>query len=91
MHRISVTPNNDPSNIGNLPEYGGGALMDIGCSPITTSRFMFSEEPSRVLGLVGRDPQRKVDRLTSAILDFPSGQSTLTRSTQLAPYQRSHF
>jgi hypothetical protein len=33
----------------------------------------------------------KVDRLTSAILDFPSGQSTFTCSTQLVPYQRSHF
>src|ERR1700730_1660659 len=83
--------NNDPSNIRNIPEYGGGALMDIGCYPITTSRFMFGEEPSRVLGLVERDPQMKVDRLTSAILDFPSGQSTFTCSTQLVPYQRSHF
>src|SRR3984957_5283636 len=83
--------NNDPSNIRNIPEYGGGALMDIGCYPITTSRFMFGEEPSRVLGLVERDPQMKVDRLTSAILDFPSGQSIFTCSTQLVPYQRSHF
>jgi predicted dehydrogenase len=83
--------NNDPSNIRNIPEYGGGALMDIGCYPISTSRFMFGEEPSRVLGLVERDPQMKVDRLTSAILDFPSGQSTFTCSTQLVPYQRSHF
>src|SRR5215475_12349063 len=83
--------NDDPSNIRNIPEYGGGALMDIGCYPITTSRFMFGEEPSRVLGLVERDPQLKVDRLTSAILDFPSGQSTFTCSTQLVPYQRSHF
>src|ERR1700737_3741105 len=83
--------NNDPSNIRNIPEYGGGALMDIGCYPITTSRFMFGEEPSRVLGLVERDPQMKVDRLTSAILDFPSGQSTFTCSTQLVPYQRSYF
>src|SRR5215467_11786194 len=83
--------NNDPSNIRNIAAYGGGALMDIGCYPITTSRFMFGEEPSRVLGLVERDPRMKVDRLTSAILDFPSGQSTFTCSTQLVPYQRSHF
>ena len=83
--------NNDPSNIRNIPACGGGALMDIGCYPITTSRFMFGEEPSRVLGLVERDPHLKVDRLTSAILDFPSGQSTFTCSTQLVPYQRSHF
>ena len=33
----------------------------------------------------------KLDRLTSAILDFPSGQSTFTCSTQLVPYQRMQF
>jgi predicted dehydrogenase len=83
--------NVDPANIRNIPEYGGGALMDVGCYPVTTSRFVFGEEPSRVLGLVGRDPVMKVDRLTSAILDFPSGQSTFTCSTQLVPYQRMQF
>ena len=83
--------NVDPANIRNISEYGGGALMDVGCYPVTTSRFIFGEEPSRVLGLVGRDPVMKVDRLTSAILDFPSGQSTFTCSTQLVPYQRMHF
>src|SRR6202453_3657675 len=83
--------NNEPSNIRNIPEYGGGALMDIGCYPITTSRFAFAEEPSRVLGLVARDPDMQVDRLVSAILDFPSGHATFPCSTQLAPYQRLHF
>src|ERR1700687_1451044 len=83
--------NNDPKNIRNIPECGGGAMMDIGCYPTNTSRFMFGEEPTRVLGLVERDPQMKVDRLTSAVLDFPSGQSTLTCSMQLVPYQRSQF
>lgn len=83
--------NVNPANIRNIPECGGGALMDVGCYPITTSRFMFGEEPSRVFGLVERDPVMKVDRLTSAILDFPSGQSTFTCSTQVVPYQRMHF
>jgi predicted dehydrogenase len=83
--------NKDPANIRNIPQYGGGAVMDIGCYPINTSRFIFAEEPSRVMGLVERDPQLKVDRLTSAMLDFPSGQSTFTCSMQLVPYQRSQF
>jgi predicted dehydrogenase len=83
--------NTDPKNIRNIPECGGGAVMDIGCYPINTSRFVFGEEPTRVLGLVDRDPQMKVDRLTSAMLDFPSGQSTFTCSMQLVPYQRSQF
>jgi predicted dehydrogenase len=83
--------NRDPANIRNIPAYGGGALMDIGCYAITASRFAFAEEPSRVLGLVARDPDMQVDRLVSAILDFPSGHATFTCSTQLAPYQRLHF
>jgi predicted dehydrogenase len=83
--------NNDPRNIRNIPDYGGGAVMDIGCYPINTSRFIFGEEPRRVIGLVERDPQMKVDRLTSAMLDFPSGQSTFTCSMQLVPHQRSQF
>lgn len=83
--------NNNPKNIRNIPECGGGGLMDIGCYPVNTSRFMFGEEPLRVLGLMETDPQMRIDRLTSAILEFPSGQSIFTCSTQLVPYQRSQF
>src|SRR6202453_2619747 len=78
--------NTDPKNIRNIPECGGGGLMDIGCYPINTSRFLFDEEPMRVSGLIERDPTSKVDRLPSAILDFPSGHATFTCSTQLVPY-----
>ncbi|HWW23352.1 MAG TPA: Gfo/Idh/MocA family oxidoreductase [Edaphobacter sp.] len=80
--------NTDPKNIRNIPEDGGGALMDIGCYPINVSRFLFGEEPMRVFGVAERDPVMKIDRLTSGILDFPSGQSIFTCSTQLVPYQR---
>ncbi len=83
--------NRDPKNIRNIPETGGGALMDIGCYPITTSRFMFGEEPSRVIGLLERDPEMKTDRLASVMLDFPSGHAIFTVSTQLVQYQRMHF
>jgi predicted dehydrogenase len=83
--------NRDATNIRNILEVGGGTLMDIGCYPITTSRFIFSEEPSRVMGILERDPEMKTDRLASAILDFPSGQAVFTCSTQLVPYQRMHF
>ena len=81
----------DPSDIRNVLEWGGGGLMDIGCYPITCSRWIFGEEPKRVMGLVERDPQMKIDRLTSAILDFPSGQSIFTCGTRLVGYQRMQF
>ena len=80
--------NPDPANIRNILAYGGGGLMDIGCYLIFTSRFIFGAEPSRVAAVIERDPQLKIDRLTSAILDFRTGQSIFTCSTQLVPYQR---
>ncbi len=83
--------NRDASNIRNVREYGGGALMDIGCYPIHVSRYMFGEEPLRVMGLVERDLTFQVDSLTSAVLEFPSGQSIFTCSTQLTYYQKMHF
>lgn len=80
--------NRDSENIRNRPGIGGGALMDIGCYPITLSRFIFGTEPQRVLGLIESDPEMGVDRLTSCILDFARGQSIFTCSTQLVPHQR---
>ena len=80
--------NRDPANIRNQSEMGGGALMDIGCYPVTLSRFVYGAEPRRVLGHVERDPDWGVDRLTTAVLDFEAGHATFTCSTQLAPYQR---
>jgi len=83
--------NRDAANIRNVLDWGGGGIYDIGCYPITTSRFIFGEEPSRVIGLLERDPEFNTDRLASVVLDFPSGQCVFTCSTQLVPYQRMQF
>ena len=83
--------NRDPANIRNQADIGGGALMDIGCYPITTSRFIFGTEPRRVSSLIERDPEMAIDRLTSVLLDFPNGQAIFTCSTQLAHCQRMQF
>jgi predicted dehydrogenase len=80
--------NTDRANIRNIHEYGGGALMDVGCYPITLSRFLFEREPERVIGLIERDPEFSTDRLTSGMLYFGSGQSIFTCSTQLVPFQK---
>jgi predicted dehydrogenase len=83
--------NDDPANIRNRVDSGGGALLDIGCYAIHGARYAFAQEPTRVVGLIDRDPQMGIDRLTSAMLDFPAGQSIFTCSTQLVPYQRIQF
>jgi predicted dehydrogenase len=79
--------NRDPANVRNVAEWGGGGLMDIGCYPIHVSRFLFGEEPVRVSGTLEFDPEFRVDRLASAVLEFPSGHCVFTCGTQMTPYQ----
>jgi predicted dehydrogenase len=80
--------NDDRSNIRNVPEFGGGSLMDIGCYLVNTSRFVFEREPARVMGLIDRDVRLGVDHLASMILDYDGCHAIGTCSTQLVPYQR---
>jgi predicted dehydrogenase len=82
--------NLDPANVRNQADIGGGALYDIGCYPIVTARFLFGAEPLRVAALIERCPDFRTDRLTSALLEFPTGQALFACSTQLVPYQRMH-
>lgn len=80
--------NDDPHNIRNQKDAGGGGLMDIGCYCISLSRFLFDSEPEKVFGKVEFDETFGVDQIASAILGFSNGTSTFTCSTQLTPYQR---
>ncbi|MES3018387.1 MAG: Gfo/Idh/MocA family oxidoreductase [Bacteroidota bacterium] len=80
--------NIDPDNIRHNPQFGGGGLMDIGCYCISLSRYIFGHEPVRANGVVEFDPVFQTDRMASAILDFSTGTSTFTCSTQLSPSQR---
>ena len=80
--------NDDPANIRNKVEYGGGALMDIGCYLVNTARMIFEREPARVFGSVERDPRSGTDILTSVALDFAPGQASGICATQLVASQR---
>ncbi len=87
--------NRKPENVRNILAIGGGALMDIGCYPINSARGVFraayGEEVRRVSCVIDRDPNFKTDRLSTVILEFPSGHASFTLSTQLVPYQRMHI
>ncbi|WP_437521827.1 Gfo/Idh/MocA family oxidoreductase [Sorangium sp. So ce726] len=80
--------NRDATNIRNKKEVGGGALYDIGCYAVNTSRFLFGREPVRVIALVERDHEFGTDRLTSGLLDYGGAHLTFTCSTQAVAYQR---
>ncbi len=79
--------NRDPGNVRNVLEWGGGALMDIGCYPIKAARMVFAEEPLSASGAMARDPEFGTDILTSAVLEFPSGHCVFTCGTQMVPCQ----
>lgn len=78
-------------NIRNIEAYGGGAVWDIGCYPVHTSRFVMGEEPARVIAMLKRDAGFGTDVLSSFMLEFPSAHAQFSVSTQLVPYQRMHF
>ncbi len=83
--------NTDPDNIRNSAEMGGGGIWDIGCYPVNTSRFIFDEEPLRVVSSIEYDPVFKVDRLASVLMEYPGGQAQFISSTQITPFQRMLF
>jgi len=83
--------NDDPANIRNQLDAGGGALWDIGCYTVNLSRMLFDAEPDTVQASVVRDPATGVDVLTSAILGFGDGLASFTVSTRVESDQRVHI
>jgi predicted dehydrogenase len=82
--------NDDPANIRNQLDAGGGALFDIGCYAVNLSRMLFDAEPVAVRASIRRDPVTGVDTTTSAILEFDGGVATFTCSTRVETDQRVH-
>jgi len=82
--------NDDPSNIRNVREFGGGALYDVGCYCINLSRMLFGGEPVRVEGAVVRDGSsgNGVDILTTGLLEFENGLASFGCSIRTEPDQR---
>ena len=83
--------NDDPEDIRNPVDAGGGSLYDIGCYSVNVSRMLFDSEPTDVTAVIRRDPRFGTDVLTSAILDFGGRHATFTCSTQLEDDQRVHI
>jgi predicted dehydrogenase len=76
------------SDVRSRVEWGGGVLLDIGCYPITISRWMFGAEPVSAVSAIERDPDFGVDILTSGMMRFSAGHATFTVGGQMTAYQR---
>lgn len=72
----------DPDDIRNNAEAGGGATYDLAIYPIDACNRLFGRAPERVVATMDFDPQFKVDRLTSAILDYGDAQASIVAGSQ---------
>lgn len=89
IHVVFAYFNRDPKNVRNQADIGGGGLLDIGCYPITISRFIYGAEPKAVTGVFDRDPRFGTDRTAGGLADFGDGRHlSFSISTQTAPFQR---
>lgn len=68
------------------PDLGGGCILDVGCYPISASRFYFASEPTTVWARADIDPSCKVDMRMCAIVDFPGGRASIDAAFDL-PYR----
>ncbi len=80
--------NDDPSNIRNIPEFGGGSLYDIGCYAVSVARLIYATEPTTVQASIRRDESLGTDVVTSVLLDFSGRHASFVCSTQMEDNQR---
>ncbi len=77
----------DPENIRNKREMGGGGLLDIGVYPLLTARYVFEADPISAFAAIERHPEWGTDVLASATLQFPNGILSFTCGTLSAVHQ----
>ncbi|MCP5061572.1 MAG: Gfo/Idh/MocA family oxidoreductase [Ignavibacteriae bacterium] len=81
----------NPKSIVNTKEYGGGSLMDIGCYPISLSRFIFNSEPQEVFSSIEYHPKFEVDIDATVLMKFNEGTSSFFSSIQLEERQQAQI
>ena len=79
--------NDDPADIRNQKDAGGGGLLDVGSYCCAIVRLIFDAEPLRAMALLDRDPRLRVDRFTTATLEFPGGHASFFCSMRSSRYQ----
>ena len=84
--------NDDPADIRNRADSGGGALYDIGCYCVNLSRMLFGGEPERVDAAITWDRATGTDVVTTGLLGFArGGLATFGCSTRSEPDQQVHI
>ena len=82
--------NDDPGNIRNRADMGGGALRDIGVYPSISARFVSGEEPVSV-PWAAIEWDQGIDATARAVAEFPSFSMDFYVSMRMAPRQVMTF
>ncbi len=86
---FSYDNRDDPGNIRNRPETGGGSLPDIGVYTFGSARFVTGEEPQAVQAHVRRE--NAVDVFAHVTADFPSFRYSSVTSMRMFTRQEMVF
>lgn len=63
-----------------VKEWGGGSLYDVGCYPVSWSRFFMMDEPAEAVCEFAFDPRTNVDIRFAASLFYPKGRTAFVSS-----------
>lgn len=88
VHSIFTYFNDDPQNVRNQDDLGGGGLLDIGCYCVDVAKMIFNGNPKSAQSHIDYDSNFGTDRLTTGLLEFERGTATLVCSTQTFPFQQ---
>ena len=69
--RIHMTTTDD---VRFRPEWGGGALLDVGCYCVNVSRLFLGDTPQKVQALASFDVAHGVDTSVQGVLDYGSSR-----------------
>lgn len=75
----------DPDHICYRPEFGGGALMDVGCYLVHVARTLLGPEPDTIEATSDIDPDTGVDLTTRATLGFGDRTARIECSIRTEP------
>ena len=81
VHSIFTYFNDDPQNVRNQDDLGGGGLLDIGCYCVDVAKMIFNGNPKSAQSHIDYDSNFGTDRLTTGLLEFERGTATLVCST----------
>lgn len=69
---------------------GGGSLMDLGTYPVNTVRYLFEEEPTRVLARNEIHPDHTAEAETQAVLEFPGPKTGIIDCSFLLTHRANY-